>query len=284
MLELRHDVKEWRGGARLCVGQPHAENRQPRTATTMQISGHASHKQNSGCMLRDMRRASCRATCFPPRPHAWEVSVSAAATPCVFASCGSHRPRPLQVVAPADGSEAELPYTSHGVSVNSSSDSLDISGQPTAAAGAAVIAWLESAGAGTAEINYKLRDWLFARQRYWGEPFPVVYPEGSDEVVAVPEDQLPVTLPDMDDFKPSGKPESPLVNAEEWLRTTDPRTGGPARRDTNTMPQWAGSCWYYLRYIDPKNNVRCCSCSTGGAASAWSDNDECRQPGLESCR
>ena len=163
----------------------------------------------------------------------------------------------MQVVAPADGSEAELPFTSHGISVNSTSDSLDISGQATAAAGAAVITWLEASGAGTSEINYKLRDWLFARQRYWGEPFPVVYPEGSDEVVPVPEEQLPVRLPDMDEFKPSGKPESPLVNATEWLQTTDPRTGAPARRDTNTMPQWAGSCWYYLRYIDPKNNGRC---------------------------
>eukprot|EP00892_Ulva_mutabilis_P002104 jgi/Ulvmu1/11895/UM081_0054.1 len=161
-----------------------------------------------------------------------------------------------QVVAPADGAEVELPYTAHGVSVNSTTDSLDISNQPTADAAAAVITWLEETGAGTSEVNYKLRDWLFARQRYWGEPFPVVYPEGSDEVVPVPEAELPVRLPDIDDYKPSGKPESPLVNATEWLQTTDPRTGGPARRDTNTMPQWAGSCWYYLRYIDPKNNGR----------------------------
>lgn len=172
-----------------------------------------------------------------------------------------------QVVAPADGSEVDLPYTSHGVSVNSTSDALDITGQTTAAAGAAVVAWLEGSGSGAAEINYKLRDWLFARQRYWGEPFPVVYPEGTDEVVPVPEDQLPVELPEMEEFKPSGKPESPLVNAAEWLQTTDPRTGGPARRDTNTMPQWAGSCWYYLRYIDPKNNGRCGAAVGPGAVS-----------------
>lgn len=103
------------------------------------------------------------------------------------------------------------------------------------------------------QVNYKLRDWLFARQRYWGEPFPLVYPEGSDEAVPLPLEQLPLVLPDTDDFKPSGSPDSPLANVTEWVNTTDPSTGRPARRETCTMPQWAGSCWYYLRFIDPRN-------------------------------
>jgi leucyl-tRNA synthetase len=162
----------------------------------------------------------------------------------------------LQVVGPPDSSEVELPYTNAGVSVNSSSDAISISGKATEEAASDVIAWLESAGLGGKQVNYKLRDWLFARQRYWGEPFPVVYPEGSDEVIPVPEDQLPVELPEMEEFKPSGAPESPLVNATEWLHTSIPGNGARARRDTNTMPQWAGSCWYYLRFIDPNNDSR----------------------------
>jgi leucyl-tRNA synthetase len=100
-------------------------------------------------------------------------------------------------------------------------------------------------------VNYKLRDWIFARQRYWGEPFPVVWVDGQAR--ALPEQSLPVRLPDLKAYKPSGTGESPLANATEWLNTTDPATGKPARRETNTMPQWAGSCWYYLRFIDPRN-------------------------------
>lgn len=143
------------------------------------------------------------------------------------------------------------------MSVNSSSAAIELEGRSTADASAFAIKWLGACGAGSATVTYKLRDWLFARQRYWGEPFPVVYPEGSDKAVPLPLDQLPVELPDMEEFKPSGNPESPLVNATEWLQTTNPAGGGPARRDTNTMPQWAGSCWYYLRYIDPENNGMC---------------------------
>jgi leucyl-tRNA synthetase len=158
-----------------------------------------------------------------------------------------------QVVAPADGAEVQLPFTSEGVACNSSSSDVALNGLPTAAAMNAVLRWLANSNTGERKVNYKLRDWLFARQRYWGEPFPVVYPEGSDEAVALREDQLPLELPDLEVFKPSGKPESPLANASEWLKTTHPRTGKPARRDTNTMPQWAGSCWYYLRFIDPDN-------------------------------
>jgi leucyl-tRNA synthetase len=100
-------------------------------------------------------------------------------------------------------------------------------------------------------VNYKLRDWLFSRQRYWGEPFPIVFVD--DKPKSVPDSALPVLLPDLQDFKPSGSPEGPLAKAGAWLETTDPATGKPARRETNTMPQWAGSCWYYLRFIDPKN-------------------------------
>lgn len=96
---------------------------------------------------------------------------------------------------------------------------------------------------GAGKVNYKLRDWLFARQRYWGEPFPVVYPEGSETPVPLPESALPVTLPETEEIKPSGNGKGPLANIEEWVRTVDPGTGRPAVRDTNTMPQWAGSCW-----------------------------------------
>jgi leucyl-tRNA synthetase len=110
---------------------------------------------------------------------------------------------------------------------------------------------LAKQGKGTRAVNYKLRDWLFARQRYWGEPFPVVWIDG--EARALPEEQLPLVLPETGNFQPSGTGESPLANLDSWLTTIDPVTGKAARRETNTMPQWAGSCWYYLRFIDPKN-------------------------------
>ena len=115
-----------------------------------------------------------------------------------------------------------------------------------------MIAWLDTKGHGNAKINYKLRDWLFSRQRYWGEPFPVIFVDGKPKTL--PDDALPVTLPELEEFKPSGSPEGPLSAAAEWLETTDPESGQPARRETNTMPQWAGSCWYYLRYLDPDND------------------------------
>ena len=114
-----------------------------------------------------------------------------------------------------------------------------------------ITAWLESLGKGRKAVNYKLRDWLFARQRYWGEPFPIVWVDGQAR--PLPEEQLPVLLPETSNFKPSGSGESPLANLTDWLTTTDPISGAQARRETNTMPQWAGSCWYYLRFIDPKN-------------------------------
>ncbi|HLF09978.1 MAG TPA: leucine--tRNA ligase [Gammaproteobacteria bacterium] len=114
-----------------------------------------------------------------------------------------------------------------------------------------MIEWLESQQKGQRRINYKLRDWLFSRQRYWGEPFPVLFVDGEPKVV--PDSALPVLLPELEEFKPSGSPEGPLAAATDWLRTQDPDSGRPARRETNTMPQWAGSCWYYLRFIDPHN-------------------------------
>ncbi len=107
---------------------------------------------------------------------------------------------------------------------------------------------------GTPKTTYKLRDWVFSRQRYWGEPIPLIHCE-KDGVVAVPEDQLPVILPEVKDYVPTGTGESPLAVVDEWVNTTCPQCGGPAKRETNTMPQWAGSSWYYLRYADPNNSA-----------------------------
>ncbi|MFA5447069.1 MAG: leucine--tRNA ligase [Sphaerochaeta sp.] len=115
-----------------------------------------------------------------------------------------------------------------------------------------MIAWLEQKGLGKMAINYKLRDWIFSRQRYWGEPIPLVHCEKCG-TVAVPDDQLPLVLPKVESYEPSGTGESPLAKIDSWVNTTCPTCGGPARRETNTMPQWAGSCWYYLRYLDPHN-------------------------------
>ncbi len=113
--------------------------------------------------------------------------------------------------------------------------------------------WLEKKGLGHPAVNYKLRDWVFSRQRYWGEPIPLVHCAKCG-IVPIPEEELPLLLPEVDSYAPSGTGESPLANIEEWVNTTCPTCQGPARRETNTMPQWAGSCWYYLRYLDPDNN------------------------------
>jgi leucyl-tRNA synthetase len=144
-------------------------------------------------------------------------------------------------------------YSGSGTMTNSACEELDVNGMDSVEAGVKITEWLERNGVGAGKVNFKLRDWLFARQRYWGEPFPVVYPEGSDEPVPLPLSDLPLTLPETDNFKPSGSGEGPLANVTDWVNTVDPVSGGPARRETNTMPQWAGSCWYYLRFIDPKN-------------------------------
>ncbi|WP_274651977.1 leucine--tRNA ligase [Paenibacillus humicola] len=117
---------------------------------------------------------------------------------------------------------------------------------------------LEASGRGKGKVTYRLRDWLFSRQRYWGEPIPILHLEDGT-MKPVPEDQLPLRLPDVEQIKPSGTGESPLANVKEWVETVDPETGMKARRETNTMPQWAGSCWYYLRFIDPHNDKELCS-------------------------
>ena len=139
------------------------------------------------------------------------------------------------------------PYLGEGPSINSGF----LNGLGVADSKARMIDWLEEQGHGERKINYKLRDWLFSRQRYWGEPFPILFVD--DEPQCVEDSDLPVELPELDRYEPSGTAEGPLANAVDWLKTVDGATGRPARRETNTMPQWAGSCWYFLRYIDPEN-------------------------------
>jgi leucyl-tRNA synthetase len=153
------------------------------------------------------------------------------------------------VEAPADF-DGRSAWTGDGTVINSGF----LNGKDVEQAKAAMIDWLEREGAGERRVNYKLRDWLFSRQRYWGEPFPVVFVEGKPQTVA--DSELPVVLPDLEEFKPSGSPEGPLAMAGAWLETVDAKTGRKARRETNTMPQWAGSCWYYLRFVDPTNSER----------------------------
>jgi len=122
----------------------------------------------------------------------------------------------------------------------------------------AIIGWLEEHQLGRRKTNFKLRDWLFSRQRYWGEPIPIIHlNDGTMEPVA--EGELPLLLPDLKKFQPSGTTESPLALALDWVEVVDGKTGLKGRRETNTMPQWAGSCWYYLRYLDPKNRKEFCS-------------------------
>jgi len=159
-----------------------------------------------------------------------------------------------EVISGGDVSKEAFVETGRGTVINSTTPdgSFSIDGLAPGDAIPKITAWLESRGKGKKAINYKLRDWLFARQRYWGEPFPVLWVDG--EAKPLPEEQLPLILPETSNFKPSGSGESPLANLDAWLATTDPATGKPARRETNTMPQWAGSCWYYLRFIDPKNS------------------------------
>lgn len=153
----------------------------------------------------------------------------------------------LQVVQPdAEGVDWRGFCGYDGKMVNSE----HLSGLSVADAKKAMIAWLEEKGYGTGKVNYKLRDWLFSRQRYWGEPFPIVWTQDNKHQ-SIPEEELPLLQPEMEDFKPSGDPRGPLVKATEWIHYSD-----SLMRETNTMPQWAGSCWYYLRYIDPHNKDR----------------------------
>lgn len=158
----------------------------------------------------------------------------------------------VEVVEKPKGAEGV--YSGGGKMMNSACDAINVDGLKNVDAGAKIVEYVDARGLGYKKTNYKLRDWLFARQRYWGEPFPVVFPEDDpNTAVPIPESELPLVLPETDNFKPSGGGEGPLANCDEWVRTVDPRTGKPALRETNTMPQWAGSCWYYLRFIDPSN-------------------------------
>jgi leucyl-tRNA synthetase len=154
----------------------------------------------------------------------------------------------------AGGNIEEAAYAEEGPHVNSDF----LNGMDKVEAIRAMIDWLEQNGKGQGKVTYRLRDWLFSRQRYWGEPIPILHLEDGT-MKPVPEDQLPLTLPEVDQIQPSGTGESPLANVTDWVNTVDPETGKPARRETNTMPQWAGSCWYYLRFIDPHNKEEFCS-------------------------
>jgi leucyl-tRNA synthetase len=160
----------------------------------------------------------------------------------------THCGLPIRKVVDVAGQK--LPSTGEGVSV----DSGFITGLPTQQAMQRITDWLELERHGSRRVTYKLRDWLFSRQRYWGEPFPVIHLEDGS-VKLVPESELPLRLPELDDFGPAGERETPLERAAEWMATTDPATGRPARHDRNTMPSWAGSCWYFLRFVDPRNET-----------------------------
>lgn len=149
----------------------------------------------------------------------------------------------------AGGDVEEAPYTGEGPHINS--EFLD--GMDKKEAIATMIEWLEEHDAGHSKVNYRLRDWLFSRQRYWGEPIPVIHWEDG-ETTLVPEEELPLKLPVTDNIKPSGTGESPLANLDDWVNVVD-ENGRKGKRETNTMPQWAGSSWYYLRYIDPHNRA-----------------------------
>jgi leucyl-tRNA synthetase len=153
----------------------------------------------------------------------------------------------LPIVEVVKGGDPKVgPYTGDGAHVNSGF----LDGLHNDEAKARVIEWLETQGLGARSVRYRLRDWLFSRQRYWGEPFPVLHVDG-DGVALVPLEDLPVALPPIDEYKPTPDGQPPLARAKDWLVTKDPRSGRPARRETNTMPQWAGSCWYYLRFLSP---------------------------------
>ena len=159
----------------------------------------------------------------------------------------------IEVVAGGDPQKEAFTDCATGTLVNSGF----ITGLSVEDAKKKMIEWLEANGKGRAKVQYKLRDWLFSRQRYWGEPFPVVHMDDGSTLL-LPTEDLPLTLPELTDYKPTGTGDPPLAKATTWLRYTDPKTGRQGWRETNTMPQWAGSCWYYLRYIDPHNAQAFC--------------------------
>ena len=154
----------------------------------------------------------------------------------------------VEVVAGGNVEEEAFTDVESGTMVNSGF----LNGLEVEEAKKAITAWLEEKGLGTPKVNFKLRDWVFSRQRYWGEPIPIVFCEKCG-TVALPEEQLPLLLPEVDSYEPTDDGSSPLAKMTDWVNTTCPCCGGPARRETDTMPQWAGSSWYYLRYTDPKN-------------------------------
>ncbi len=168
-----------------------------------------------------------------------------------------------QEVAPDASAKAGAAFTGDGVAVNSRNDEVSLDGLGVAEAKDRIVEWLAGKGLGAGTVNYRLRDWLFSRQRYWGEPFPVVFDEHG-QAYAVPEDQLPVVLPEVPDYSPKtfdpedadSSPEPPLSRVPEWVNVELDLGDGPRqyRRETNTMPNWAGSCWYYIRYCDPANS------------------------------
>lgn len=156
----------------------------------------------------------------------------------------------LPIIEVIEGGDVQTEaYTGNGPHVNSG----ELNGLYNEEAISKAIELLENHHAGEKKVNYKLRDWLFSRQRYWGEPIPIIHWEDGS-MSTVPEEELPLLLPETDEIKPSGTGESPLANIDEFVNVVDEQTGMKGRRETNTMPQWAGSCWYYLRYIDPKND------------------------------
>ncbi len=162
----------------------------------------------------------------------------------------------VQVVQPPDPATDWRGFVGEGLAVNSAHGDLSLNGLPTAEAKRRITAWLEAKGLGRKTVHYKLRDWLFSRQRYWGEPFPIVWRRDADGQLyheALPESALPVLPPPLDDYKPTPDGQPPLARARDWVRLPD-----GAQRETNTMPQWAGSCWYYLRYLDAKNDRAFC--------------------------
>jgi len=162
----------------------------------------------------------------------------------------------VQVVAGSDISSAAFTDTETGTMMNSATPdgSFSINDLPVKEAIKKTIEYLEKIEKGERAVEYKLRDWLFSRQRYWGEPFPIIHVDGEHK--AIPEDELPLLLPDVKQYQPTGTGDSPLSSIQDWVNTKDPETDVPARRETNTMPQWAGSCWYYLRFLDPNNENR----------------------------
>jgi len=150
-------------------------------------------------------------------------------------------------------------FVEDGHGMQSANSEVSLNGLPTPEAKRTITAWLVQSGIGRAAVKYKLRDWLFSRQRYWGEPIPILHETSADGkptglIRAVPEDQLPVLLPELEDFQPTGHPGGPLEKATSWIKVRE--NGKEFLRETNTMPQWAGSCWYYLRFCDPRNNEK----------------------------